>query len=253
MPVALSSLPFRASAFAMVSAIFGVGIVTLTHVKPQTPPVYGDAHTIDVMLFTAGSVADPAPTRVAPAEKPDRSAPATARAAAPQPVSAQAASSEMQTSRTQILPLAPSASSSPAAQGEPGPTPARESGTAPMAETGVVSRGGARETPAQGAPALVNIRRGERTGADTYDAQVIRWIERHKRHPGRVNGLVTVKLTVDRRGRLLSSQVTHGSGDTALDRIAMDQLRAAAPFPRPSSDVVWRTREITVRLDYRRA
>lgn len=86
---------------------------------------------------------------------------------------------------------------------------------------------------------------------DEYEARVIRWIDEHKRHPGRVNGIVTVQFVVDRHGRLRNSRIAQSSGDNRLDQIALSQLREAAPLPRPSRDLTWDTHEMRVRLDYR--
>ncbi|GLK47836.1 hypothetical protein GCM10017620_08090 [Brevundimonas intermedia] len=94
---------------------------------------------------------------------------------------------------------------------------------------------------------------GANAGAqvDDYYAQVLRWVETHKRHPGGVIGTVTVAFTLDRRGRVSNERVLTGSGRAALDAATLSQIRAAEPFPRPPADTTWRTREFRVRLDYR--
>lgn len=86
---------------------------------------------------------------------------------------------------------------------------------------------------------------------DQYEAQVIAWLEQHKRHPGGVIGRTVVGFTLDRRGRLLSSSVVTSSGEGRLDQVALSQLQEAAPFPRPPTGTAWRTRSFVVRLDYR--
>lgn len=87
--------------------------------------------------------------------------------------------------------------------------------------------------------------------ADPYEAQVIAWLEQHKRHPGGIAGRIVVRFTLDRRGRLLASSVVSGDGEKRLERAALSQLQEATPFPRPPSDTSWRTRDFTVRLDFR--
>ncbi|MFN7110747.1 MAG: TonB family protein [Brevundimonas sp.] len=86
---------------------------------------------------------------------------------------------------------------------------------------------------------------------DDYYAQVLRWVETHKRHPGGVTGLVTVAFTLDRRGRVSNERILSGSGRAPLDAATLSQIRASEPFPRPPADTTWRTREFRVRLDYR--
>jgi protein TonB len=94
---------------------------------------------------------------------------------------------------------------------------------------------------------------GANAGAqmDDYYAQILRWVETHKRHPGGVTGMVTVAFTLDRRGRVSNERILTGSGRAALDAVTLSQIRAAEPFPRPPPNTTWRTREFRVRLDYR--
>ncbi len=107
-----------------------------------------------------------------------------------------------------------------------------------------------RASPSPGAGAPLKGASAEEA-ADIYEAQVIAWLERHKRHPGGIAGRIVVRFTLDRRGRLLASSVVAHDSERLLERIALSQLQEAAPFPRPPSDAAWRTRSFVVRLDYR--
>ncbi|MFC7378921.1 energy transducer TonB [Brevundimonas sp. GCM10030266] len=86
---------------------------------------------------------------------------------------------------------------------------------------------------------------------DVYFARVLAWIERHKRHPGDAQGVVTVSFRVDRRGRVSGLRLVRSSGVRALDRAALDQITSTQPFPRPDAGAQWATREFTVNIDYR--
>lgn len=86
---------------------------------------------------------------------------------------------------------------------------------------------------------------------DAYAAEVLAWIERHKRHPGDARGVVTVNFRLDRRGRVHGLRLARSSGVRALDRSAMDQILATQPFPRPDAGARWSTREFTINIDYR--
>lgn len=105
-------------------------------------------------------------------------------------------------------------------------------------------------SPSPGAGAPLKGASGDQA-ADPYEAQVIAWLEQHKRHPGGIAGCIVVRFTLDRRGRLLASSVVSGDGEKRLERAALSQLQEAAPFPRPPSDTSWGTRDFTVRLDFR--
>ena len=89
------------------------------------------------------------------------------------------------------------------------------------------------------------------TDTDAYAAEVLAWIERHKRHPGGARGVVTVTFRLDRRGHVRGLRLTRSSGVRALDRSAMDQILATQPFPRPDARARWSTREFTINIDYR--
>lgn len=89
------------------------------------------------------------------------------------------------------------------------------------------------------------------SNTDIYEAAVLAWIERHKRHPGGLAGIVTVSFTLDRRGAVRASKIIDSSGIDRIDNAALSQLRNAAPFPRPSPMPQWRTRDFAVRIDFR--
>lgn len=131
---------------------------------------------------------------------------------------------------------------------DPSPPPTRRSERGggrvgplgPASQPGLTAGGGA---PVIGAAAT--------STADAYEAAVLAWIERHKRHPGGAAGIVTVRFTLDRRGDVIASEVVASSGVRTMDQAALSQLKEAAPFPRPPATAPWRTRDFTVRLDFR--
>lgn len=112
--------------------------------------------------------------------------------------------------------------------------------TADAAVAGRTQGGGGR---ALGAAAVPEV--------DAYAAEVLAWIERHKRHPGGARGVVTVSFELDRRGRVHRPRLVRSGGVRALDRAALDQITATQPFPRPDPGTRWSRREFTVNIDYR--
>lgn len=246
MPAALTSTPFKLGAFTAVSSVFSAGLVAIALTYPVPEDPFGGAPVFEVELFQDAGMSAPASLKgtttpfAPPAQKLSRDSAhqnhATAEIVSP---------TEALASKP-AFPSHPTLSAAPAKTGTA--TPASTTGIQPPALHYIA-----------GAQATGDDRRGASTqGAqggrhtDTYEAQVIRWLDAHKQHPGRLEGMVTLKFEVDRRGRVRDCIVTQTSGDERLDRIAQQQLRQAAPLPRPPHDVTWQTRQITVSLDYRR-
>lgn len=69
--------------------------------------------------------------------------------------------------------------------------------------------------------------------AARYGDQVMRQIARLRRHKAPERGVVTVGFEIGRDGGLRQVSVVSSSGSAALDRVAMDHIRRAAPFPPP--------------------
>ncbi|QCI64015.1 energy transducer TonB family protein [Phreatobacter stygius] len=63
-------------------------------------------------------------------------------------------------------------------------------------------------------------------------------LNRFKRFPsGASTGVAQVAFTIDRSGRVLSSRLVRGSGDSALDNEAVSMMRRASPVPAPPASV----------------
>lgn len=142
-------------------------------------------------------------------------------------------------------PLAFSGSGLPGPSYGGSPGPAAAPATAPAAPLVAASTSAAPPS----APA--------RSGADSYGQRVHRWIEQRKSYPvhlaaRRLAGTVILTFELDRRGRLCgAAAIVRSSGEPLLDRLAQQQLAAAAPFPRAPDDAGWRHRSFTVPLTYR--
>jgi protein TonB len=92
-------------------------------------------------------------------------------------------------------------------------------------------------TPAPETRALPkNAKIGEFTeaGSNAYNALVFGHLQKFKRYPQTAHGAsgtVLVRFALNRAGEVTSSEVTKSSGNTVLDREALDILRRASPFP----------------------
>ena len=224
------------------------------------------AHGLAAWLLVAGS-----PDTTAPSGGPDPVISIElfdARTTAPDPAPAAAAVSATATADTlpQTLPIRPASLSnavdrllpfepeavSPAVQSQPSTTLSTSS--SPYARTSVdatVTRRDGPSTTSRGDAAPVG------KTADRYPAQVLAWIERHKRYPPRASdrrlaGEAVVALTLDRRGRLRRVELIQSSGHPLLDEAAIDAVQRADPFPRPETGG-WTRRRFEVPLRFRPA
>ncbi|WP_349323000.1 TonB family protein [Asticcacaulis sp. MM231] len=91
------------------------------------------------------------------------------------------------------------------------------------------------------------------TTPQTWHTQLLSHIERHKRYPtaarGR-QGVVQVRFSMDREGRVLSSAVSRSSGSGALDRAALDTLKRASPLPKPPADIPGNPIELAFDIEF---
>ena len=94
--------------------------------------------------------------------------------------------------------------------------PASAGSTAPTAET--KSSGGKSVSPA------------------VYAKAVMKKVRSTKKKSGAGKGTVVVGFSIARDGGLAAVKVLQGSGNAALDQIATDHIRRAAPFPAPPED-----------------
>jgi protein TonB len=193
--------------------------------------------------------APPAP----PAEAaPPPPAPEIARAdPAPEPVPAPPKPAE---SERIARPVAKSAAreASPARPAAPAPPqpalPAPVEGAGTQAATGSSRTGGSdtRSTaPAWAATARVR-----------YEQVLFAWMNRHKQYPmlaqrRGIEGEGSVRVRIDRDGRVLERSVARSTGEQMLDQAALDMVRRANPFPAVPSEYAGETFEFVAPIQYR--
>jgi protein TonB len=81
-----------------------------------------------------------------------------------------------------------------------------------------------------------NAKIGEFTeaGSNAYNALVFGHLQKFKRYPQAARGAagtVLVRFALNRSGEVVSTEVTKSSGNSVLDREALDILHRASPFP----------------------
>lgn len=74
---------------------------------------------------------------------------------------------------------------------------------------------------------------GGQAAAAAYPGQVLRQITRLRPQRAPARGIVLVRFAIAGSGALADVSVAQSSGSAALDRLALDHIRRAAPFPAP--------------------
>ncbi|WP_458792715.1 TonB family protein [Yoonia sp. MH D7] len=72
-----------------------------------------------------------------------------------------------------------------------------------------------------------------RDAAANYPNQVVRQINRSRRERTRARGVATVSFSIGSGGQLSAVGIARSSGNAELDRLAVNHIRRAAPFPTP--------------------
>ncbi len=76
----------------------------------------------------------------------------------------------------------------------------------------------------------------------TWQAQLLSWLERHKRYPRvaleqRQQGVANLRFALDRQGRVLSFRLDKSSGFTLLDEEVLELIQRAQPVPAPPPEI----------------
>jgi len=165
---------------------------------------------------------DPEPAVARPGPLPDPVADPLPEPALPLEPAPPRAKPRMERAAPQPLPAAPVASSVPAEHAPAGPSPLASA--APVATQPIAPPSAAAPVPAENPPGL------------SYGAVLLRWLERYREYPRaarlrRIEGVVVLRLTIERSGRLAEAAVAESSGSPLLDDAALAMARRAAPMP----------------------
>lgn len=91
--------------------------------------------------------------------------------------------------------------------------------------------------------------------SNDYASRLRAWLEAHKTYPRRARmrreeGVVHIRFAVDRRGHLLTGDVTRSSGYEALDAEAMAMLGRSDPFPSAPHSVRGERIEVSTPVEF---
>jgi TonB family protein len=91
------------------------------------------------------------------------------------------------------------------------------------------------EGPRSVAPAMGSGESMRRLKA-TWQKELVAHLDKHKRYPSerrQKSAEIVVSFVLDRTGRVLSSSIVKGSGDTAFDEAALAMIKRSDPVPQP--------------------
>jgi periplasmic protein TonB len=190
-----------------------------------------------------------APVAVAPAAEPVDVPPGPEQveaAAAPAQQPVEEAEKPEQKAETQAAPepppdtAAPDAELAAAAPPDHPPPQAADASPAPATTAPLAIPPAAVEmaaAPNDGLPAA-----NDSAALATWRTRIAVTLERNKRYPSEARarkqqGVAEVAFSIDRQGRVVASQILHGSGHPALDRETLELVRRAQPFPLPPAEM----------------
>lgn len=143
------------------------------------------------------------------------------------------------------------------------PVPLRVQAEAPQAVNIPVApplpRAAERQTPAPATTAPVSRPAPPSPSASTapqdWKARLLAHLESKKRYPPsaqrlRQEGVVHVRFTMDRAGRVLTARIERASGRSLLDREALALLERAQPLPPPPVEVQGATLELVAPVEF---
>jgi periplasmic protein TonB len=89
----------------------------------------------------------------------------------------------------------------------------------------------------------------------SWQAQLVAWLEKYKRYPRvaqeqRQQGVVHLRFTIDRQGKVLASEINKSSGFELLDEEVLALIQRAQPVPAPPPEVAGNRIELLVPVSF---
>lgn len=109
-------------------------------------------------------------------------------------------------------------------------------------------------SPGQPAPEAPLTARGKRA-RDNYLRELMAWLAKHRVYPlearkQKLQGVVQVRFSIDRNGRLLDSRVQQTAGEAVLDAAALEVLVRANPMPKFPKSLDRQRLTVTLPIDF---
>lgn len=228
------------AAVGSAALLTGAGVMALTALPPPAP-LFLDLGSTPPAAPAVAAIAERGPT--VPAEAPaDLVEPDTA----PEPELPQPAPTEPAVAKhapPKPAPIAPSefalpaetkAAPKPPVRAKPTKKPAVEPAAKPAKKPKAAAPA---PSVAQAPAAAAKSGGGKPQSAAAYAKSVMKKVRSTKKPSGAGRGAVLVGFTVGKDGGLATVKLLQGSGNPALDKMALDHIRRSAPFPAPPKGV----------------
>ena len=128
---------------------------------------------------------------------------------------------------------------------EPPPMPLPQPQSAPLAPVAPSAPATTPQIPTNSSPAA----------RASWQAQLVAWLEKYKRYPRvaqeqRQQGVAHLRFTIDRQGKVLSSEINKSSGFELLDDEVLALIQRAQPVPAPPPEVAGNRIEMLVPVSF---
>jgi periplasmic protein TonB len=128
--------------------------------------------------------------------------------------------------------------------------PAGTNSAAVASAVGAIGEGGAGSDARSTAPAWAP------TARVRYEELLFAWMDRHKDYPMMaqrrgLQGNGSVRVRIDRDGRVLDRSIASSTGEAMLDDAALDMVRRSNPFPRVPDEYAGASFEFVAPVQYR--
>lgn len=194
---------------------------------PMPAPV--ESATLPDVLPPERAESQVPPTEQAEAQLPDRPDVTPPDVTQIEPVTAEPEHVEVATATTPAPPVRPDPTM-------PEPEPSRQA-SAPQGNAEQDARRGSQQTDqgqaTSNAPAQQAAQVQGNAAVSNYPGEVLRVIQRTRQARSPSRGRALVVFSVGNRGELAAASIAQSSGHPGLDRVALDHIRRAAPFPPP--------------------
>lgn len=246
--IALACVLFVHAIPAVVAAYW---LAPVKNIEPPEPAVFMDMAPAAAPPAPPASQEKPAQEQSKPKQNKDETKPKDQ----PKPLDEPIVKQKEVLKQTPTPPLPNPAVSLPTETVKPKPPEANKAVTQEDSQKSPKPSQSSQAAPKPAAPSLSLSRQSASHGRVTWQGLVLERLNRFQRYPNssrsaRQQGVPFVSVTINRKGKVISTQLQRSSGFAALDKEAINLPYRASPLPKPPADIVGETIEIVVPVEF---